>query len=65
MRLVGLGMCAAALVAEAVAAPAQADTGAADLLAPGPRGVGWALKDTGPAARPAWNAAADRRLPRR
>lgn len=50
-------MCAAALLAAVVAAPARADTaparadaGAADLLAPGPRGVGWALKDTGPAA---------------
>ncbi|MEW1639939.1 oxidoreductase [Streptomyces sp. NPDC093801] len=43
-------MCAAALLAAVVAAPAQADTGAVDLLAPGPRGVGWALKDTGPAA---------------
>ncbi|KIF03006.1 oxidoreductase, partial [Streptomyces sp. RSD-27] len=43
-------MCAAILLAAVVAAPAQADTGAADLLAPGPRGAGWALKDTGPAA---------------
>ncbi|MFJ8162653.1 WD40/YVTN/BNR-like repeat-containing protein [Streptomyces sp. NPDC096136] len=43
-------MCAAALLAAVVAVPARADAGAADLLAAGPRGAGWALKDTGPAA---------------
>ncbi|MFJ8212964.1 WD40/YVTN/BNR-like repeat-containing protein [Streptomyces sp. NPDC096033] len=50
MRLLGVGMCAAALLAAVTAAPARADTAAADLAASGPRGAGWALKDTGPAA---------------
>ncbi|MEU3316510.1 oxidoreductase [Streptomyces sp. NPDC006662] len=50
-------MCAAILLAAVTAAPARADTadtaagaGTADLFASGPHGVGWALKDTGPAA---------------
>ncbi|MDK9495124.1 oxidoreductase [Streptomyces katrae] len=43
MRLLGVGMCAAALLVATAVAPAQADSGEA----PGLRGVGWAVKDTG------------------
>ncbi|MFF3648615.1 WD40/YVTN/BNR-like repeat-containing protein [Streptomyces sp. NPDC002181] len=48
MRLLGVGMCAAALAVGLLAAPAHAQngTGAQEL-----RGAGWALKDTGKDAR--------------
>ncbi|WP_327250578.1 WD40/YVTN/BNR-like repeat-containing protein [Streptomyces sp. NBC_01244] len=46
MRLLGVGMCAAALLLGVVAAPAQAADGARDL-----RDARWALKETGKDAR--------------
>ncbi|MFI5762379.1 WD40/YVTN/BNR-like repeat-containing protein [Streptomyces sp. NPDC051563] len=46
MRLLGVGMCAAALVLGVVAAPAQAADGPGEL-----RGARWALKETGKDAR--------------
>ncbi|WSR22097.1 oxidoreductase [Streptomyces sp. NBC_00211] len=60
MRLLGVGMCAAALALGLLAAPAHADSGtdgtdradgvdAGDVQ--GLRGVGWAVKDTGKDAR--------------
>ncbi|MET8752794.1 oxidoreductase [Streptomyces sp. NPDC004667] len=51
MRLLGVGMCAAALLVGLAVAPAQADTGAGDTPGAGLRGVGWALKATGKEAR--------------
>ncbi|MEU6890775.1 oxidoreductase [Streptomyces sp. NPDC046557] len=47
MRLLGVGMCVAALAVTLSAAPAQADTGGPGDAPRDPRGTGWALKATG------------------
>ncbi|EFL18633.1 hypothetical protein, partial [Streptomyces sp. C] len=47
MRLLGVGMCAAALLVATAVAPAQAQGDGGDAPSPALRGAGWAVKDTG------------------